>query len=398
MTLQRIYQGCSQWGRSVAVPISVGILTVHSYCEQHDQQVTGSPSLSCRAARPGRLAPSVVLPGMCKMDEKLITAFPSVMASYDFYLKNYRNKPLKKNGWRTAACICWGLYSIQRMQCYKRQCKKKNFYDANSKAARDHYTGAVRGSQSVRREQPINHVHSVSAQLDDTVKGIYCHPWFSAFLLWELRWMRAQRLLVQHSLEKLPKCVLWCVAEMRVGLSGQTAAWLNIIIVMQQRVSFSDQEMRVTVPESNRSGPGSCGSRPTEASQHREEIPIQLDFFLPDHLHTADVLPGIKSLLVYAHCQPLETVFWAFSDCYKVFLQCFFLCDTYITRRPTSYESIFQFKAHPSLFLTLPYIYCSRSLYWHRFVRTIINIWKERKGRQRLMTGEIIKNGRTERL
>lgn len=48
-----------------------------------------------------------------------------------------------------------------------------------------------------------------------------------------------------HSLEELHKYGHCSAVETLAGLSGQPAAWLNIIIVMQQWVFYSDKEMRV---------------------------------------------------------------------------------------------------------------------------------------------------------
>lgn len=45
--------------------------------------------------------------------------------------------------------------------------------------------------------------------------------------------------------EQLHKYEPRSAVETLAGLSGQTAAGLNVIIVMQQWVSFSDKEMRV---------------------------------------------------------------------------------------------------------------------------------------------------------
>lgn len=51
--------------------------------------------------------------------------------------------------------------------------------------------------------------------------------------------------VLEQPLEELHKYGPCSTVKTQAGLCGQTAAWLNVIIVMQQWVFFSDKEMRV---------------------------------------------------------------------------------------------------------------------------------------------------------
>lgn len=84
----------------------------------------------------------------------------------------------------------------------------------------------------------------------------------------------------KRSLEELDKYGHCSAVETLAGLSGQTAAWLNVIIVMQQWVFFQKRKWEYKWAGVQRIQLCSCGSRPTVSSQHWEILWIQLDLSL----------------------------------------------------------------------------------------------------------------------